>query len=399
MNYATLRAQDDAEISSPGGCSVTVTRRKAILASAGLFSIIGTRAHAADTIKIGVVSPQTGAAAESGGFQRNGIKMAMDAINAKGGVLGKQLEMVVADDQTTNPGAVLAFSRLANQPEIPAFIGSIRSTQVQAMAPDILKIGKPTMIGGTDPGLTQMGNPWLFRCRPNDSYSARVIAQFGVSELKKQKWALVYSTDAFGSNGNKALVGALDGLKITPVLQQGYANQQADFTPVVLAIRQSGADVLGTYFTYETDLGVFARQLRQLGVTIPWVGSASIVNISALNLAKNALFGTFGVADYAIDSSPASKAYGAEYEKLFHAAPDNQSSWAYDATNILAMALTKAGGTDPQKVREAIIAIKGYAGAEGTYNFDAKGDGLHGYNVVKNDQGKIVFDKRVDFDA
>jgi branched-chain amino acid transport system substrate-binding protein len=399
MNYATLRAQDDAEISSPGGCSVTVTRRKAILASAGLFSIIGTRAHAADTIKIGVVSPQTGAAAESGGFQRNGIKMAMDAINAKGGVLGKQLEMVVADDQTTNPGAVLAFSRLANQPEIPAFIGSIRSTQVQAMAPDILKIGKPTMIGGTDPGLTQMGNPWLFRCRPNDSYSARVIAQFGVSELKKQKWALVYSTDAFGSNGNKALVGALDGLKITPVLQQGYANQQADFTPVVLAIRQSGADVLGTYFTYETDLGVFARQLRQLGVTIPWVGSASIVNISALNLAKNALFGTFGVADYAIDSSPASKAYGAEYEKLFHAAPDNQSSWAYDATNILAMALTKAGGTDPLKVREAIIAIKGYAGAEGTYNFDAKGDGLHGYNVVKNDQGKIVFDKRVDFDA
>ncbi len=378
---------------------MTVTRRKAILASAGLFSIIGTRAHAADTIKIGVVSPQTGAAAESGGFQRNGIKMAMDAINAKGGVLGKQLEMVVADDQTTNPGAVLAFSRLANQPEIPAFIGSIRSTQVQAMAPDILKIGKPTMIGGTDPGLTQMGNPWLFRCRPNDSYSARVIAQFGVSELKKQKWALVYSTDAFGSNGNKALVGALDGLKITPVLQQGYANQQADFTPVVLAIRQSGADVLGTYFTYETDLGVFARQLRQLGVTIPWVGSASIVNISALNLAKNALFGTFGVADYAIDSSPASKAYGAEYEKLFHAAPDNQSSWAYDATNILAMALTKAGGTDPQKVREAIIAIKGYAGAEGTYNFDAKGDGLHGYNVVKNDQGKIVFDKRVDFDA
>ncbi len=378
---------------------MTVTRRKAILASAGLFSIIGTRARAADTIKIGVVSPQTGAAAESGGFQRNGIKMAMDAINAKGGVLGKQLEMVVADDQTTNPGAVLAFSRLANQPEIPAFIGSIRSTQVQAMAPDILKIGKPTMIGGTDPGLTQMGNPWLFRCRPNDSYSARVIAQFGVSELKKQKWALVYSTDAFGSNGNKALVGALDGLKITPVLQQGYANQQADFTPVVLAIRQSGADVLGTYFTYETDLGVFARQLRQLGVTIPWVGSASIVNISALNLAKNALFGTFGVADYAVDSSAASKAYATEYEKQFHAVPDNQSSWAYDATNILAMAFTKAGGTDPQKVRDAIIAIKGYAGAEGTYNFDAKGDGLHGYNVVKNDQGKIVFDKRVDFDA
>jgi branched-chain amino acid transport system substrate-binding protein len=376
-----------------------VTRRSAMLGSAAVFSILSARSRAADTIKIGVVSPQTGAAAESGGFQRNGIKMAMDEINAKGGVLGRPLEMVVADDQTTNPGAVLAFSRLANQPEIPAFIGSIRSTQVQAMAPDILKVGKPTMIGGTDPGLTQLGNPWLFRCRPNDSYSARVIAQFGVGELNKKKWALVYSTDAFGSNGNRALVGALDGLKIAPVLQQGYANQQADFTPVVLAIRQSGADVLGTYFTYETDLGVFARQLRQLGVTIPWVGSASIVNISALNLAKNALWGTYGVADYAVDSSPASKSFAENYEKLYHAVPDNQSSWAYDATNILAMAFTKAGSTDPAKVRDSIIAIKGFAGAEGTYNFDAKGDGLHGYNVVKNDQGKIVFDKRVDFES
>ena len=100
----------------------------------------------------------------------------------------------------------------------------------------------------------------------------------------------------------------------TSVLDQGYANQSQDFTPVVLAVRQSGADILGTYFTFETDLGIFARQLRQLGVTVPWVGSPSIVNLSALKLAGPALYNTYGVADYAEDSSDAAKAFGKAYQ-------------------------------------------------------------------------------------
>ena len=87
------------------------------------------------------------------------------------------------------------------------------------------------------------------------------------------------------------------------MLDQGYANQSQDFTPVVLAVKQSGADVLGTYFTFENDLGIFARQLRQLGVNIPWVGSPSMVAVSSTKLAGPALFGTYGVADYAEDSS------------------------------------------------------------------------------------------------
>jgi branched-chain amino acid transport system substrate-binding protein len=77
------------------------------------------------------------------------------------------------------------------------------------MAPDIQRIGRPVMIGGTDPQLTHMGNPWLFRCRPNDIYSARVIADYGVNTLGKKKWAIVHSTDAFGSHGVKNLVELL----------------------------------------------------------------------------------------------------------------------------------------------------------------------------------------------
>ncbi len=376
---------------------MTITRRTLMLASAGTLAMPFV-ARAADTFKIGMTVPVTGPAAESGGFMTTGARLALDALNEKG-VLGRKVELQIEDDQTTNPGAVLAFSRLSGDPSMAGFIGSIRSTQVHAMAPDVLKVGKPMMIGGTDPALTHMGNRWLFRCRPNDSYSAKVIAQYGIDTLGKKKWAIVHSTDAFGTGGMKAFVESLKAANIEPVLVQGYTNQQADFTPVALAVRQSGADVLCSYFTFETDIGVFARQLRQLGVRIPWVGSPSITNISALNLAGASLYGTFGVADYAVDSSPASKAFADKYQAVRKAAPDNQSSWAYDAVNVLGRAIADAGGTDPEKLRTAILAIKGYDGAEGQYNFDQNGDGLHGYNVVKNDGGKIVFDKHIDFAA
>src|SRR6202035_3622973 len=148
-------------------------------------------------------------------------------------------------------------------------------------------------------------------------YSGRVIADFGVNTLGKKKWAIVHSTDAFGTAGGKALSAALEKLGAPPVLDQGYANQSQDFTPVVLAVKQSGADVLGSYFTFENDLGIFARQLRQLGVTIPWMGSPTTVNVSAIKLAGPTLYGTYGVADYAEESSEASKAFGKAYRETY----------------------------------------------------------------------------------
>jgi branched-chain amino acid transport system substrate-binding protein len=360
--------------------------------------VIG-RAHAqASTIKIGMCVPVTGPAAEQGLWAQNGAKLALAAVNKAGGVLGKQVELVIEDDQTTNPGIVLAFSKLASQTDIVGFLGSIRSTQVMAMAPDVVKLGKPVMIGGTNPDLTHMGNPWLFRFRPNDSYSGRVIADFGVNTLGKKKWAVVHSTDAFGTAGGKALADALGKLGAPPVLDQGYANQSQDFTPVVLAVKQSGADVLGTYFTFENDLGIFARQLRQLGVNIPWVGSPSVVAVSSTKLAGPALYGTYGVADYAEESGEAPKGFGKAYREAYKTAPDIQSAWTYDAVTILSASINKAGSTDASKIREAILGLKKFPGAEGEYNFDQNGDGLHGYNVVRNEKGTIVFDKHIEFD-
>lgn len=365
-----------------------------LAAAAGLAA---PAVQAADAIKIGMVAPLTGPAAESGRFQTQGAKLAVDEINKAGGVLGRPLELTIEDDQTTNPGVVLAFSKLAGNGEFVGFIGSIRSTQLHAMAPDVLKVAKPVMMGGTDPALTHMGNPWFFRCRPNDIYSARVIADYGAKVLGKKKWAIVHSTDAFGTNGMKNLAEALKGMGIEPVLTQGYPNNSQDFTPVALAVKQSGADVMGTYMTFEPDQGIFARQLRQLGVSLTWVGSPTTVTTTALKLAGAALYGSYAVADFNKDSSAAARAFAARYEAAYKSSPDIFSSWTYDAVHVLARGIGEAKSTEPEKIRQAILAIKGYDGAEGVYNFDANGDGLHGYNIVKNNNGAIVFDQHIDF--
>ncbi len=220
---------------------------------------------AADAIKIGLVNETTGPNAEAGSYTVNGTKLAVDEINKAGGIMGRQIELRIEDNQSTNPGTVLAYSKLLGEGDITAIVGPIRSTQIQAASPTIQKGGIPAMVGGTDPSLTKVNNPWLFRVRPNDSYSSRVIADFGINSLKGQKWAIVHSTDAFGSGGQKALTDALKAQGITPVLVQGYTNNSQDFTPIVLAIKKSGADILATYMTNSPDVGIFAKQLRQLG--------------------------------------------------------------------------------------------------------------------------------------
>jgi branched-chain amino acid transport system substrate-binding protein len=351
---------------------------------------------AGDTIKVGMALPVSGPTADLGKYALMGAKIALDRVNKSGGVLGKQVELVTEDNQSSNPGAVLAFSKLAGQPDIVAFLGPVLSTQTHAMAPDILTTGKPVCFGGTDPTLTKMGNPWLFRFRPNDSYSGRVIASYGVETLGKKNWAIVHSTDAFGTSGFKALSAALDKIGAKVLTDQGYPNQSQDFTPVVLAIKSSGADIIGSY-SLENDLAILARQLRQLGVTLPWVGSASIVTRAALKLAGPALWGTYGVADYAIDSSPEAKEFARLYTAVSKIQPDQNSAWTYDAIGVLCASINKAGSTDPGKIRDAILSTKGYKGAEGEYNFDELGDGLHGYNVVRNEKGTIIFDKHIEF--
>ncbi|MEO6021623.1 MAG: ABC transporter substrate-binding protein, partial [Burkholderiales bacterium] len=200
----------------------------------GFALLFAASIFAAEPIKIGFVNEITGPQAEAGQYTLNGAKLALEEINKAGGVLGRPLELRIEDNQSTNPATVLAFSKLYGEKDIAAIVGPIRSTQIQAASPTIAKGGVPTMIGGTDPSLTTVNNRWLFRLRPNDLFSAKVIADFGVNTLKLKKWAIIHSTDAFGTGGKNVLMAELKALGVTPVLVQGYTNNSQDFTPIVL---------------------------------------------------------------------------------------------------------------------------------------------------------------------
>ena len=354
--------------------------------------------QAADPIKVGLVDEVTGPNAEAGVLTANGVKLAIEEINAAGGVLGRPLELRIEDNQSTNPGTVLAYSKLIDQGGgIVAVIGPLRSTQVQAASPTIAKARIPAFIGGSDPSLTRVNNPWIFRVRPSDLFSSRVMAEYAVKTLKGKKVAIVHSTDTFGMGGKNALVEALKAHGVEPVTVQGYTNNSQDFTAIVLALKKSGADLLATYMTNSPDVGIFAKQLRQLGVNVPWIGSASLTTDTAMKLAGEALWGTYTVADFVIDANEESKAFAKKYRAKHNVDPDLYSGFAYGAVFLIKHAIESAKSTDAEAMRQALLKTRGLKGVEGTYNFEANGDAVHGYNIVKNEKGKVAFIQRIDF--
>jgi len=366
---------------------------------AGVAAVVLTLAsftlvHAqAKPIKIGQIIPMTGEAVESGKYHKQGAEIAIDKINAAGGINGRKLTVVLEDDQTTNPGGVAALQKLLEDKEIPVILGSIRSTQVQAMLPTINEAKIPVAIGGTNYGLTHSGSQWVFRFRPHDGMSAKVIAKFMVEELKLKKVAIVHASDAFGNGGRDMLTPALKELGAEVVFTQGYNNQEKDFTAVVQGLKKSGATGLNTYMTFSTDLGIFARQIKQLGAQVKWVGSPSITAVDGRNLAGDALYGTYGVTDFHVDASPIATEFAKAYKAKFAQDPDLYASWCYDAVLVFAEAMKVSPDLKPENLRKAILSIQKFPGAESEYNFDQNGDGLDHYHVVQNVNGTIKYFK------
>jgi len=223
--------------------------------------------------------------------------------------------------------------------------------------------------------------------------SAKVIAKFMVEELKLKKVGIVHGSDAFGNGGRDMLVPAVKALGGEVVFVQGYNNQEKDFTAVIQGLKKSGATGLNTYMAFSTDLGIFARQLKQQGAQVTWVGSPSITGIDGRNLAGDALYGTYGVADFNIDATPTSKAFAQAYKAKYKQEPDLYASWCYDAVLVFGEAMKRSTDLKPENLRKAILSIQKFPGAEGEYNFDQNGDGLDHYHIVQNVKGTIVYFK------
>ena len=178
----------------------------------------------AKPIKVGQLIAMTGEAVEAGKYQRQGAELAVEKVNAAGGINGRKLVVVYEDDQNTNPGAVSALQKILEDKEIVFVVGPSRSTQVKALLPTINESKVPVAFGGTNYDLTHSGSEWVFRFRPHDGMSAKVMAKYLVEELGQKKIAIVHSSDAFGAGGRDALLPVFKELGaevvFTPGLQQ-----------------------------------------------------------------------------------------------------------------------------------------------------------------------------------
>lgn len=345
-------------------------------------------------ITIGALLPQTGANASDGQSALNGINLAISQINAAGGVDGRQLKVDVVDNQSSNQGTVVGFTDLTSGAKPVAIIGPSVSSWVSAASPDIASAGIPFFFGGTLTSLTHQGNKWLFRDRPTDAYFAQGIVDYGVKNLHIKSWAIFHSSNSFGIAANQRLASGIKAAGGSVLADEGYQSGTTDFTSAVLALKRSGAKGLASFVTSAETYGVFAKQLRQLGVsnnTMTWVASGSAVATPSLNLGGAALDGVYSVTDYVATGNPVAISFAAAYKAKYNATADVNSAYAYDAVDLIAAAIKKAGSTAPASVRQALLGLKNFQGVLGKFTFDSYGDGAHTVNVVKVENGVPTF--------
>jgi branched-chain amino acid transport system substrate-binding protein len=343
------------------------------------------------TMKIAMMADLSGKTALSGKFKKLGADLAVEDINANGGIMGKKLELIVEDNQGTQQGVVAAFQKLTSNKDIVAVIGPIRSTNAKAMNTYVAKAGIPTAIGGTNVDLTVgLKNPWFFRFRPHDGYFTKSIAEFTVNKLGKKKVAIIHDTDAFGTGSKDLMIENYKKMGIDVLVVEGVNTGTKDFAPFLKKVADSGADVLNTALSTSEDSGQLVKQIREKGYKFDIVGQANLTQETTIKVAGDALNGVYGVNDFALDQSPETIAFVDKFRAKYNETPDIYTAWVYDALHVFKNVIEEKKSTKPDDIKAGLLAIKDYKGVEGTYAFDQNGDGLHKYSIVKVENKKIV---------
>jgi branched-chain amino acid transport system substrate-binding protein len=354
--------------------------------AASIIILAGAGVAIADDIRIGFTPPVTGASAAEGAWQMRAIKLALKQINAAGGVNGKLINLIIEDNQSSNPGALAALQKAVEQDQVLALVGVVKSTQVMAMSDAIKSYAIPVMIGGTNATLTKKGNPWLFRIRADDSIAAAAMVKYIKEDTKFTRVGILHDSDAFGTGGATLVEQNAKDAGFTVVANEKYTTREKDFTAQLLTLKNAGAQIMVLYGTNPEDVAIIQRQLQQLGSPYKYIGSPSSQEKDTLNLSREAAEGLLAVADFVPGSSDVIKEYADAYRKEYNEDFDATSAWAYDALNILVNAIKRAG-EDRSKIRDAILSTQGYRGVLGTFSFSPNGDGLHEVSVVQISQG------------
>jgi branched-chain amino acid transport system substrate-binding protein len=328
---------------------------------------IVTPAFSQDTIKIGEFGSLTGDNASFGISQNNGVQMALEEINAAGGVLGKKLDLTVEDNQTKQGETTTITRKLISQDHAVALIGEVASSKTLEAAP-IAQESKIPLIAtaATNPKVTQTGD-YVFRVCFTDDFQAVVIARFVLEKLKKTKIAFLTDVKQDYSVGLTNIAkDYLSKNAATIVKEQSYSSGDKDFRAQLTDLKSANPDVI-VITGYYSEASLIAKQARQLGIKSVFVGGDGWDGSSLIPVGGKAIEGAFFSNHFSTeDSSPAVKDFVSKYKaKYNNALPDAFAALGYDALKLLADAITRAGGTDSAKLRDAIAATKDFPGVTG----------------------------------
>jgi branched-chain amino acid transport system substrate-binding protein len=329
----------------------------------------GGAGDAGDTILVGEYGSMTGPQATFGQSTHNGIMMAIDEVNAGGGVLGKRITIKSEDDQSKAEEAANTVQKLISQDNVVAVLGEVASSNSLAAAP-ICQQNKRPMItpSSTNPKVTQIGD-YIFRLCFLDSYQGESMANYLTRQLGVKTVAILVDVKSDYSTGLAQFFEqqfVKNGGRV--VARQNYANGDSDFRSQLTAARAARPDVL--YVPgYYTDIGQIARQARDLGMKQPLVGGDGWESPKLIEIGGEALEGCYYSNHYFPgDPSPAVQTFVQKYKDRYGQTPDALAALAYDAARVLADAMKRAGNTEGQALRDAIAATNGFSGVTGVIN-------------------------------
>ncbi|MGI6038145.1 MAG: ABC transporter substrate-binding protein [Limnochordia bacterium] len=370
-----------------------------ILCSLLLVLALTAFAAANDVIRIGVLAATTGPNATYGRSLNSGAQLAVEEINAAGGVAGFKFELFAEDSQHEPAAATTAAQRMIYTRNADVILGDAASTNVFAIEPLVRREGIINIAMGSATRLTQTDNPnpWLVRVREYDLLTARVMVNYLVDILGVEKIGILHMTEQFGVGGKDDIVACLAERGMKPVAIEAHNPADRDLTGQLLNLRRAGAEAIVS-FSGVTEMALLCRQASQLIPNAKLVLSSVGATKGFLDIAGEHANGALSVAAYSEhNDDPRVQQFIRAFEDRYGERPfDFFVALSYDAVYLLAEAVKIAGTNDRAAIREAFNQIEGFKGASGlSYTITPDGQALHEMFVVEIQDGKPIVLERV----
>jgi branched-chain amino acid transport system substrate-binding protein len=357
------------------------------LAAAALSPVM-----AQQTVKFANIVELSGAGASSGTQFNNGAQMAIQEINAAGGILGRKIE-VTTNDTTTQPGVALALTKKAIDQDVFAIFGPVFSGSINVSMKESQKAGIPNFTGGEAANITTQGNPYIFRTSFTQATAMPKAAAY-IKSAKIKNLVILYVNNDFGKGGLDMMKKALAGSDTKIVGEISTDSGQVDFSAPVIKAKQSNADAMFMYIN-EDESARALKELRKQGWTKPVIGETTLTGQKVIDLAGEAANGAVGHVGLTADAPiPALLNYKVKYARAFGHETDHNGIKGYTGVYILKAAIEKVGKFDRKAVAAAMKGIKIDAaknpGVLMNVGFDDKGDLDRESFLVEVKNGKQV---------